>query len=231
LRKGHDLHAHEAAVPLARRSFAGLRSIIVTSARFEDNHAPTWPREPTRREAAVKANLAPGLHVAPGHAANVLAYDGWVGRWSRLFVPTVITAAEVSPGCRVLDISTGTSEAALMTLPTVGASGVVIGADVAPAMLVDSRDRLKDPSSCPVAADGQALPFKSGRFEVVICQPGLQFFADPAPGLTEFRRVSEARGRERAFGTLQNRLPSELRLASITTIAEANRYLAVLMRC
>jgi hypothetical protein len=37
----------------------------------------------------------------------------------------------------------------------------------------------------------------------------------------------EARGRsERMFGTLQNRLPQELRLAGITTMAEANRFLA-----
>lgn len=37
----------------------------------------------------------------------------------------------------------------------------------------------------------------------------------------------EARGRsERAFRTLQNRLPKELALASITTIAAANRWLA-----
>ncbi len=36
----------------------------------------------------------------------------------------------------------------------------------------------------------------------------------------------EARGRsERMFGTLQNRLPQELRLAGITTMAEANRFL------
>ena len=36
----------------------------------------------------------------------------------------------------------------------------------------------------------------------------------------------EARGRmERAFGTLQGRLPQELRLAGIVTMAEANRYL------
>ena len=137
----------------------------------------------------MKASLAPGLHVAPGQAANALAYDGWVGRWSRLFVPMVITAAEVAPGCRVLDISTGTGEAALMTLPTVGASGFVIGADIAPAMLVGARDRLKDPSFCPVAADGQALPFKSSIFDAVICQLGLQFFPDPARGLTEFHRV------------------------------------------
>jgi hypothetical protein len=37
----------------------------------------------------------------------------------------------------------------------------------------------------------------------------------------------EARGRiERLFGTLQGRLPQELRLAAITTIEEANRYIA-----
>ena len=36
----------------------------------------------------------------------------------------------------------------------------------------------------------------------------------------------EARGRsERMFGTLQNRLPQELRLAGVTTMAEANTYL------
>jgi SAM-dependent methyltransferase len=91
----------------------------------------------------VKANFAPGLHVPSGQAANVSAYDRWVGRWSRLFVPAVISAAEVMPGSRVLDVSTGTGEAALMALPAVGPSGVVIGADIAPAMLAGARDRLK----------------------------------------------------------------------------------------
>ena len=137
----------------------------------------------------MKANLAPGLHVAPGQAANVSAYDRWVGRWSRLFLPAVISAAEVATGCRVLDVSTGTGEAALIALPAVGASGVVIGADIAAAMLVGARDRLKDPLFCPVAADGQMLPFKSGTFDAVICQLGLQFFQDPARGLAEFYRV------------------------------------------
>ncbi len=37
----------------------------------------------------------------------------------------------------------------------------------------------------------------------------------------------QARGRsERMFGTLQKRLPQELRLAGVTTMAEANRFLA-----
>ena len=137
----------------------------------------------------MRANFPPGLHVALGQAVNASAYDRWVGRWSRLFVWDMISAAEVAPGRRVLDVSTGTGEAALMALPAVGASGVVIGVDIAPAMLVGARDRLKDRLFCPVAADGQVLPFKSGSFDALICQLGLQFFPDPARGLAEFHRV------------------------------------------
>jgi hypothetical protein len=43
------------------------------------------------------------------------------GKWA---LGPVLAAAEVGSGWRVLDISTGTGEAALMTLPIVGSSGV-----------------------------------------------------------------------------------------------------------
>jgi len=157
--------------------------------RIKDNRVPIGPAEPIWRDTAMNATFAPGLHVASGKAANVSAYDRWVGRWSRIFVPAVISVVEVAPGRRVLDVSTGTGEAPRMAPPAVGASGVVIGADIAPAMVVGARDRLKNPSFCPVAADGQALPFKSGTFDAIICQLGLQFFQDPARGLAEFYRV------------------------------------------
>jgi hypothetical protein len=49
-----------------------------------------------------------GLHVAPGRAVDTSAYDRYIGRGSRLFVPAVLAAAEVGPGCRILDVSTGT---------------------------------------------------------------------------------------------------------------------------
>ena len=101
----------------------------------------------------------------------------------------VVSAAEVAPGRRVLDVSTGTGEAALIALSAIGASGVVVGEDIAPAMLVGARDRLKNPLFCPVAADGQTLPFRSGSFDAIICQLGLQFFPNPARGLAEFHRV------------------------------------------
>jgi SAM-dependent methyltransferase len=140
----------------------------------------------------MKTQLAPGFHVRPGRAVDVSAYDQFTGRWSRLFVPLLLGAAAIRSGDRVLDMSTGTGEAAVAIMPVIGASGHVIGADVAPAMLESARDRLREPAFSPVAADGQALPFADGTFDAVVCQLGLQFFPNPGLGLKEFRRVLRA---------------------------------------
>jgi ubiquinone/menaquinone biosynthesis C-methylase UbiE len=137
----------------------------------------------------MSTEFAPGLHVVAGKAVNAAAYDRWVGRWSRLFVPSLLAAARVASGSMVLDASTGTGEAAAMALPIVGSSGLVVGADIAPEMIEAARIRLSVPSFQPVAADGQALPFKDDSFTAVTCQLGLQFFSDAAQGLKEFRRV------------------------------------------
>ena len=44
--------------------------------------------------------FAPGLHAAIGKDVDVSAYDCFTGRWSRLFVPDVIAAAEVAQDAR-----------------------------------------------------------------------------------------------------------------------------------
>jgi SAM-dependent methyltransferase len=141
------------------------------------------------RVSKMSTGFGAGFHAAPGKVVDALAYDGWTGRWSRLFIPAVLTAAAVEPGSRVLDVSTGTGEAAWMALPLVGTEGVVVGADISPGMLSSARARLYGSPFLPVAADGQALPFGDTSFDAVICQLGLQFFPDPARGLREFRRV------------------------------------------
>ena len=91
----------------------------------------------------MSTDYAPGLHVVTGQAVDVSAYDRWVGRWSRLFVPSLLAAAQVSPGSVVLDVSTGTGEAALAALPVVGASGMLVGADIAPEMLEAGARRIE----------------------------------------------------------------------------------------
>jgi len=143
----------------------------------------------------METKLAPGFHVRPGRAVDTSAYDQFTGRWSRLFVPLVLGAADLQPGDQVLDVATGTGEAAVAIMPVIGPSGRLIGADIAPAMLESARGRLKEPGFLTVAADGQALPFANGTFDAVVCQLGLQFFPNPGLGLKEFRRVPRGGGR------------------------------------
>jgi len=124
-----------------------------------------------------------------------LAYDRFTGRWSRLFVPDVLAAAEINPGCKVLDICTGTGEVAVAALPLIGARGIFVGADISPEMVRSARKRANHPQFWPVVTDGQALAFRDDCFDAVVCQLGLQFFLDPARGLSEFHRVLRPGGK------------------------------------
>jgi ubiquinone/menaquinone biosynthesis C-methylase UbiE len=141
----------------------------------------------------MSVNFGSGLHTAPGRAVDTLAYERYIGRWSRLFVPAVLAAAEVGGGDRVLDVAAGPGEAAAMALSAVEPSGLVVGADISWAMLQAARARLHRASFRPVVTDGQALAFRDGSFDAVVCQLGLQFFPDPARGAVEFCRVLRAR--------------------------------------
>jgi ubiquinone/menaquinone biosynthesis C-methylase UbiE len=144
---------------------------------------------PETREAPLPVNFGSGLHAAAGQPVDASAYYQYIGRWSQLFVPAVLAAAEVTSGGRVLDVATGPGEAALGALSVVGRSGCVVGADLSLAMLEAAHTRVSSGSFQPVATDGQALAFQSGSFDAVLCQLGLMFFPDAAQGLAEFRRV------------------------------------------
>jgi ubiquinone/menaquinone biosynthesis C-methylase UbiE len=133
--------------------------------------------------------FGPGLHAAAGHPVDRAAYDRYLGRWSRLFVPALIAAAGITTGHRVLDVATGPGEAAAEALSAVGPSGLVVGADLSLPMLRAAGERLAEQRLLRVAADRQRLPFPAGVFDAVLCQLGLMFFPEPARGLAEFGRV------------------------------------------
>jgi ubiquinone/menaquinone biosynthesis C-methylase UbiE len=138
---------------------------------------------------SMSVSFGPGLHAAAGRRLDRAAYDRYLGRWSRLFVPAVLAAAEIAPGHRVLDVATGPGEAAAMALPVVQPAGIVIGADISAPMLEAATARFAGQRFAAVTSDGQGLPFRDGVFDAVLCQLGLMFFPDPARGLAEFRRV------------------------------------------
>jgi len=131
--------------------------------------------------------FAPGLHARAGVEVDASAYERFTGRWSRLFVSSVIAAAGVRSGGMVLDIATGTGEAAVALLPVIGPCGAVVGVDISPEMVQSAVRRVSDTRFLPIAADGQELPFRSGSFDALVCQLGLQFFrsrraASPSSG-------------------------------------------------
>jgi len=139
-----------------------------------------------------------------GRPVDHAAYDRYTGVWSRLFVPAVVAAAEVATADRILDVATGPGEAAALALSQVGPSGLVVGADIAVAMLDAAKSRSAGARFRPVVADGQALPFADATFDAVLCQLGLMFFPDPARGLAEFRRVLRP-GRQAAVCVISSR--------------------------
>jgi SAM-dependent methyltransferase len=107
--------------------------------------------------------------------AAAAGYDRSVGEMTRRIVPSLLGAARLAPGMRVLDIATGTGLAAEAALSVVGPTGHVVAADISRAM---------------IAADGS--------FDAVLCNMGLMYFPDPGRGLLEFRRVLRAGGRAAA---------------------------------
>jgi len=147
------------------------------------------------KEPRPKISLGPGLHAPAGHRVDVSAYEEYLGRWSRLFVPAVLAAAEVAVGDRVLDVAVGPGEAAAIALPRVGPTGLVVGVDISCDMLEAASVRFAGAPFRVAAMDGQALAFPDASFDRVVCQLGLMFFPDPARGLAEFHRVLRAGGR------------------------------------
>ena len=123
------------------------------------------------------------------------AYDTFMGRWTGAFMPSLLRAAEIAPGQRVLDLATGTAASALVLAEAVGPRGSVVGTDISWPMLRAARAKIEGRPIRLLAADGQALAVRAGVFERVVCQLGLMFFPDPVAGVREARRVLRPAGR------------------------------------
>ena len=85
-------------------------------------------------------------------------YDRAFAHVARYFMPFVLRAARIARGMRVLDIAAGTGLSAEAALSAVGPTGHVTAADVSPAMVERSRERLGEARNASVLVeDAQAL--------------------------------------------------------------------------
>lgn len=127
--------------------------------------------------------------------AGAAAYDRLTGRWSRLYARSVLDAAAASSSRSLLDVATGTGDAALLAQDCLSATGVVVGVDISVPMLCVAASKAIHSNVTFAAADAMRMPFCDRTFDAVICQFGLMFLPDKAAGLAEFRRVLCPAGR------------------------------------
>ncbi|MEV0522431.1 methyltransferase domain-containing protein [Streptomyces sp. NPDC050439] len=100
-------------------------------------------------------------------------------------------AAELGlrPGGRVLDAGCGTGRALPALREAVGPSGVVLGADLTPAMLEAATRAGRDREGHLLLADVSRLPVRDASLDAVFGAGLISHLADPAENLRELRRV------------------------------------------
>jgi len=112
-------------------------------------------------------------------------------------VPSLIDAARLAAGERVLDVACGTGVVARAAAKRVGPAGRVVGVDLNPGMIAVARSHSATGDAPIEWLERSALDLRLERasFDVVLCQQGLQFFPDKAIALQEMRGVLVHGGR------------------------------------
>lgn len=114
--------------------------------------------------------------------------------WGELLLDSVAPRS----GEPVLDVACGPGTVTRLAAARVGPSGRVVGCDLSPGMLAIARDKGPVPDGAPIEyaeAPAERLPIDDERFDVVVCQQGLQFFPDKAAALAEMYRGLRPGGR------------------------------------
>jgi len=106
----------------------------------------------------------------------------------------LVELADIHAGDRVLDVATGTGNAAL---PAAQAGASVTALDITPALLQTGSERARAAGVDVdwVLGDAQALPFGHASFDRVLSCVGVQFCADHTAAASELVRVCKTGGR------------------------------------
>jgi ubiquinone/menaquinone biosynthesis C-methylase UbiE len=116
-----------------------------------------------------------------------------LGPWA----PSLVDAAGLVAGERVVDVACGTGVVARIAAQRVGPRGRVTGIDLNAGMIRVARS-LPAGDGAPIEwieGSALALPLPDANANAVLCQQGLQFFPDKALALREMRRVVRSSGR------------------------------------
>jgi len=121
------------------------------------------------------------------------AYDRYMGRWSRLLAPALVTFSEVHDGHDVLDVGSGTGVLSLAVLDAT-TSARVTGIDLSEAYVASASGRTRDARVHFEVGDAQQLRFADGTFDRALSLLVVNFIPDPARAVKEMVRVTKPGG-------------------------------------
>jgi SAM-dependent methyltransferase len=120
-------------------------------------------------------------------------YDAAVGAYHE----TLLRAARIQPGERVLDIGCGCGTTTL-DAARAAPDGHALGVDLSRQMLELARERAAADHLTNVTfeqADAQVCPFDTAAFDVVISRFGVMFFSDPLAAFSNIAKALRPGGR------------------------------------
>jgi ubiquinone/menaquinone biosynthesis C-methylase UbiE len=104
----------------------------------------------------------------------------------------LVAMAGLPRGARVLDVACGAGAATLEAARRTGPAGMVVGVDLAPPMVDEARRRGQEAgigNAAVLVMDAEALGFRDGVFDAVLCASALHLLPRPLEALGGFRRV------------------------------------------
>lgn len=113
-------------------------------------------------------------------------------------ITRMLDLAAVQPGDRVLDVATGPGMVARVAGRAVGATGQVVGVDIAEQSLEVARRKAAEEGLGQVTfevQDAENLSLPDASFDKVFCSMGLMHFPAPEKALAEMHRVLKPGGK------------------------------------
>src|SRR5260221_13015842 len=132
--------------------------------------------------------------MARDHWQDGSAYEGYVGRWSRLVAERFVPWVGIERGATWVDVGCGTG-VLTRAIADLASPASVVGIDPSSAFLRAARASLRDSRVEFIEGSGGALPVPDESSDAVVSGLVLNFIPDLGPALTDMRRAARREGR------------------------------------